>query len=242
MFNRRHEDDPPSGLHHPHHNGAAASPVVGPKAQSPQMTITSSDLLPSAAAPHFPAHQPTTAAAHHHSPALSPRSVRQRAEDLVTSLTPPASPLAAPRESGSPLAGPEKRKEEALFLPKQGDNDEEALLPLAMGQALVWKTWEEKGETIRQDAELAKKLRLDAEERSGVQPQRLDEDAPVLSDSQFARSLDLEEKLEAQRSAVSAHNQRVMAHQAPPLSDSQFALDMDEQIAAMLQAADLSRT
>jgi hypothetical protein len=170
------------------------------------MTITSSDLLPSAAAPHFPAHQPTTAAAaHHHSPALSPRSVRQRAEDLVTSLTPPASPLAAPRESGSPLAGPEKRKEEALFLPKQGDNDEEALLPLAMGQALVWKTWEgvgqnpspshtnlacrskahlfcrvscvvcrvpcavcrvpfghtkEKGETIRQDAELAKKLRV----------------------------------------------------------------------------------
>src|SRR5690606_9643615 len=89
-------------------------------------------------------HQPSTTA-HHHSPALSPRSVRQRAEDLVTSLTPPASPLPAPRES--PLADPEQRKEEPLFLPKQGDNDEEALLPLAMGQALVWKTWEGAGQS-----------------------------------------------------------------------------------------------
>ena len=141
MFNRRHEDDPPSAPHHPHpYNGATK-----PQSPPPQLTVSELAAQGPATAPHLPAHhQPSTTTAHHHSPALSPRSVRQRAEDLVTSLTPPASPLPAPRESL--LAGPEKRKEEPLFLPKQGDNDEEALLPLAMGQALVWKTWEGAGQ------------------------------------------------------------------------------------------------
>ncbi|ELR23108.1 uncharacterized protein ACA1_008730 [Acanthamoeba castellanii str. Neff] len=129
------------------------------------------------------------------------------------------------------------------MLPKSGTD--EALLPMAMGQALVWKQWEDKGTTYHNDAELAQRLQAEqdredarkraearqaAEARSSARGPSTSTSTAV-SDAQLARMLQ-----EAERSGAAAPRPAATTLNAQGLTDAEIAAVLQEEEEAMARA------